>query len=46
MAIDITSRKRTEREFIRLERLQALGEMGQGVAHNFNNLQVGVLGYA
>jgi PAS domain S-box-containing protein len=46
MAIDITHRKQTEREFIRLERLQALGEMGQGVAHNFNNLLVGVLGYA
>ncbi|MDA0746279.1 MAG: ATP-binding protein [bacterium] len=43
---DVTQRKQTEHELVRLERLRALGEMGQGVAHNFNNLLVGVLGYA
>ena len=44
--LDITDRIRTEQNMIRLERLRALGEMAQGVAHNFNNLLVGVLGYA
>jgi PAS domain S-box-containing protein len=44
--VDITDRRRTEEELIRLERLRALGEMAQGVAHNFNNLLVGMLGYA
>jgi signal transduction histidine kinase/CheY-like chemotaxis protein len=43
---DISNRKQTEEEMVRLERLGALGEMAQGVAHNFNNLLVGVLGYA
>lgn len=46
MAVDITDRKQTEQERMSLERLRALGEMAQGVGHNFNNLLVGVLGYA
>lgn len=33
-------------EIIQQERLRALEEMAQGVAHNFNNVLVGVLGYA
>jgi signal transduction histidine kinase/CheY-like chemotaxis protein len=33
-------------EIIQQERLCALEEMAQGVAHNFNNVLVGVLGYA
>ena len=43
---DISRRKETEEKMIRIERLGAVGEMGNGVAHNFNNLLVGVLGYA
>ena len=43
---DITRRKQAEDEMVRLERLRALGEMARGVAHNFNNILVGVLGYA
>ena len=43
---DITKRKRMEAELMRLERMSALGEMAQGVAHNFNNLLSVVLGYA
>ena len=43
---NVTERKQTERELIRLERLHALEEMARGVAHNFNNILVGVLGYA
>ncbi len=46
MIEDITGRKRTEQESVRLERLHALGEMAKGVAHNFNNMLVGMLGYA
>ena len=46
VARNITDRKQTERELIRLERLHALEEMARGVAHNFNNILVGVLGYA
>lgn len=43
---DITERKRMEGQEIRLERLQALGEMARGFAHNFNNLLTGVTGNA
>lgn len=35
-----------DQEIIRLERQRALEDMAQGVAHNFNNVLVGVLGYA
>jgi len=43
---NITERKQAEREAVRLERLHAFEEMAQGVSHNFNNMMVGVLGYA
>lgn len=37
---------RADPEIIRLERLHALESMARGVAHNFNNILVGVMGYA
>ena len=40
---DITERRQTERELIRLERLKSLGEMAAGVSHNLNNILSGVL---
>jgi len=43
---DISERKMMEQEKIRLERVNAIGELVQGVAHNFNNLLVGMLGNA
>ena len=43
---DISERKKVLEKEIHLERLSALGEMAQGVAHNFNNIMVGMLGYA
>jgi PAS domain S-box-containing protein len=43
---DISERKKVLEKQIHLERLSALGEMAQGVAHNFNNIMVGMLGYA
>ena len=33
-------------ERVRFERLKALGELAGGIAHNFNNLLVGMLGHA
>ncbi len=41
-----SAQMKANQEIIRLERLRALEEMAQGVAHNFNNVLVGVLGYA
>ena len=43
---DITERVQMEQQLIQTERLRALGEMAAGIAHNFNNILVGVLGYA
>ena len=43
IGVDITERKRTEEEFIRLERMRARSEMVQGVNHNLNNLLNGML---
>jgi PAS domain S-box-containing protein len=50
---DITERRSRERAAQRFreqvhesEKLRALGEMAAGVAHNFNNLLGGVIGYA
>ena len=43
---DLSRREGAELEVVRLERLEALGDMARGVAHNFNNILVGVLGYA
>jgi len=40
---DITERRQTERELIRLERLKSLGEMSASVSHNLNNILSGVL---
>ncbi|HIE27358.1 TPA: PAS domain S-box protein [Candidatus Poribacteria bacterium] len=46
LGVDITDQKRMEEQLIRTERLRALGEMTAGIAHNFNNILTGVLGYA
>ncbi len=46
LGVDITDQKRMEAQLIRTERLRALGEMISGIAHNFNNILTGVLGYA
>jgi two-component system, cell cycle sensor histidine kinase and response regulator CckA len=35
---DVTERKRAEQLLLRSERLNAVGELATGVAHNFNNL--------
>jgi PAS domain S-box-containing protein len=53
VARDLTERRARELEaqrfrerLLQTEKLRALGEMAAGVAHNFNNLLTGILGYA
>ncbi len=46
MVEDITVRKHSEEMLILSERMAAVGTMASGVAHEFNNIHVGVLGYS
>jgi len=43
---NITERKHSEEMLILSERMAAVGIMASGVAHEFNNIHTGVLGYA
>ena len=43
---DITERNELQRQLLHSEKQRALGIMSGGVAHNFNNILAGVLGYA
>jgi len=41
---DITQQRQLQNQFVQIERLNALGEMASGVAHDFNNVLAGILG--
>lgn len=43
---DISERIRAQEALIQSERLSALGQMAGGVAHDFNNILVSILGFA
>jgi PAS domain S-box-containing protein len=43
-AVDITERKQAENQLLRTEKLDALGLLAGGIAHDLNNLLVGLFG--
>jgi PAS domain S-box-containing protein len=43
---DISERKQLERQLVQAQKLQSIGTLASGVAHEFNNLLAGITGYA
>jgi PAS domain S-box-containing protein len=43
---DVTDRRRLEAELHEAQKLEAVGKLAAGVAHDFNNLMTAVLGYS
>lgn len=43
--VDITTRKKTEEEIQRNEKLKSIGALAGGIAHNFNNIMTSLFGY-
>jgi signal transduction histidine kinase len=45
LLIDVTDRELLQNQLVRLAKLESLGILGSGIAHNFNNVLTGVIGY-
>jgi two-component system cell cycle sensor histidine kinase/response regulator CckA len=46
ISTDLTDRQKAEQQLFRAQKMEAIGELAGGVAHDFNNILTGILGYA
>ncbi len=44
MGIDITERRKLEKEQLKIAKLESLGVLAGGIAHDFNNILTGIMG--
>ena len=43
---DITEKKQLEQQLVQAQKMEALGNLAGGIAHNFNNILLGIMGYS
>ncbi len=43
---DITDKKKLEKQIMATQKMEAIGSLAGGIAHNFNNILVGIMGYS
>ncbi len=46
MSTDITERKQLETKLLEVQKLNSIGQLAGGVAHDFNNILTAIIGYA